>query len=110
MEYRRQVLMFLQKLKGAGVTFMAVSERKITDLDRLEFDMMDFVFEGFIVLSRVRKGSYFERILTVAKMRGQNHSLDVYPVTIEDKKGFEVLVGQTPFSLVEKEEREAKFK
>ena len=110
MEYRRQVLIFLQKLKDAGVTFMAVSERKITDLDRLEFDMMDFVFEGFIVLSRVRKGSYFERILTVAKMRGQNHSLDVYPVTIEDKKGFQVLVDQTPFSLVEKEEREAKFK
>src|SRR3989344_5802438 len=110
MEYRRQVLIFLQKLKSVGVTFMAVSERRITDLDRLEFDIMDFVFEGFIILSRVRKGSYFERILTVAKIRGQNHSLDVYPITIEDNKGFEVLVDQTPFSLVEKDESEAKFR
>jgi len=110
MEYRRQVLIFLQKLKKAGVTFLAVSERKITDLDRLEFDTMDFVFEGFIILSRIRKGSYFERILTVAKIRGQNHSLDVYPVTIEDNQGFSVLVDQTPFSLVEKEESEVKFK
>ena len=108
MEYRRQVLIFMQKLKSAGVTFMAVSERKITDLDRLEFDIMDFVFEGFIILSRIRKGSYFERVLTVAKLRGQNHSLDVYPVTIEDNKGFQVLVDQTPFSLLEKEGQEFK--
>ncbi len=108
MEYRRQVLIFMQKLKSAGVTFMAVSERKITDLDRLEFDMMDFVFEGFIILSRIRKGSYFERVITVAKLRGQSHSLDVYPVTIEDNKGFQVLVDQTPFSLLEKEGQEFK--
>ena len=103
MEFRRQVLLFMQKMKKSGVTFMAVSERRITDLDRLEYNMMDFVFEGFIVLSRIRKGSYFERVLTVTKVRGQDHSLDVYPVTI-DKNGFKVLHDQIPFSLVEQEE------
>ena len=96
-------------MKKAGVTFMAVSERKITDLDRLEYDMMDFVFEGFIVLSRIRKGSYFERVLTVSKIRGQDHSLDVYPITI-GKGGLRILHDQTPFSLVEQEERKADFK
>lgn len=105
MEFRRQVMLFLQKMKKAGVTFMVVSERKVTDLDRLEYGMMDFVFEGFIILSRVRKGSYFERILTVAKIRGQDHSLDVYPVTI-DNKGLRILHDQVPFSLVEKEEKQ----
>jgi KaiC/GvpD/RAD55 family RecA-like ATPase len=110
MEFRRQIMLFLQKMKKAGVTFMAVSERKVTDLDRLEYGMMDFVFEGFIILSRVRKGSYFERILTVAKIRGQDHSLDVYPVTISDKGGLRVLYDQVPFSLVEKEERKEEFK
>ena len=108
-EFRRQVLMFMHKVKEAGVTFMAVSERKITDLDRLEYDMMDFVFEGFIILSRIRKGSYFERVLTVSKIRGQDHSLDAYPVAIEDD-GFKVLSDQVPFSLVEKEERKAEFR
>jgi KaiC/GvpD/RAD55 family RecA-like ATPase len=103
MEYRRQVLLFMKKMKDAGVTFLTVSERKITDLDRLEYDIMDFVFEGFIVLSRIRKGSYFERVLTVAKIRGQNHSLDVYPISI-GKGGLKVLADQVPFSLVEKEE------
>ena len=103
MEFRRQVLMFMQEMKKGGVTFLAVSERSVTDFDRLSYDMMDFVFEGFIVLSRIRKGSYFERVLTVAKVRGQDHSLDVYPVTIGDD-GLKVLFDQTPFSLVEKEE------
>ena len=110
MEFRRQVLLFMQKIKHAGVTFIAVSERKITDLDRLEYDMMDFVFEGFIVLSRIRKGSYFERVLTVAKIRGQDHSLDVYPITINDNEGLRVLHDQVPFSLVEKEEAKETFK
>ncbi|MBI3027547.1 AAA family ATPase [Candidatus Woesearchaeota archaeon] len=102
-EFRRQVLLFMHQMKKAGVTFLAVSERSVTDFDRLSYDMMDFVFEGFIVLSRIRKGSYFERVITVAKIRGQNHSLDVYPLTIGDD-GLKVLYDQTPFSLVEKEE------
>ena len=107
MEFRRQVLMFMQEMKKAGVTFLAVSERSVTDLDRLTYDMMDFVFEGFIVLSRIRKGSYFERVLTVAKIRGQDHSLDVYPVSITDD-GLKILADQTPFSLVEKEDNISK--
>ncbi len=102
-EYRRQVLTFMQQMKNADVTFLVVSERSVTDFDRLVYDMMDFVFEGIILLSRIRKGSYFERVITVAKMRGQDHSLDVYPVTI-GPDGLKVLHDQTPFSLVEKEE------
>ena len=109
MEFRREVLLFMQKMKRAGVTFMTTSERKITDLDRLEYDMMDFVFEGFIILSRVRKGSYFERVLTVEKIRGQDHHLDVYPVTF-DKGGVRVLSDQFPFSLVEQEKEKQGFK
>jgi len=103
MEFRRQVLIFMQEMRKAGVTFLVVSERSVTDFDRIEYDMMDFVFEGIIMLSRVRKGSYFERVITVAKMRGQDHSLDVYPLTI-GPDGLKILYDQTPFSLVEKEE------
>ena len=36
-------------------------------------------------------------------MRGQDHSLDVYPLTI-GPDGLKILYDQTPFSLVEKEE------
>jgi len=103
LEFRRQVLTFIQQMKKAGVTFLVVSERYVTDFDRLTYDMMDFVFEGIILISRIRKGSYFERVLTIAKMRGQDHSLDVYPVSI-GSDGLKVLYDQTPFSLVEREE------
>ena len=102
-EFRRQVLTFLLEMKKAGVTFMGVASRSVTDFDRLTYGMMDFIFEGIIVLSRIRKGSYFERVITVSKIRGQDHSLDVYPVTI-GSEGLKVLFDQTPFSLVEKEE------
>ncbi len=107
MEFRRQVLMFMQQMKDTGVTFVVVSERSVTDFDRLTYDMMDFVFEGIILLSRIRRGSYFERVLTVAKLRGQDHSLDVYPITI-GPDGLKILYDQTPFSLVEKEQAEFK--
>tara|TARA_Y100000310_G_C20530866_1_gene738379 strand:- start:157 stop:345 length:189 start_codon:yes stop_codon:yes gene_type:complete len=62
-----------------------------------------------MILSRVRKGSYFERVLTVEKMRGQDHHLDVYPITI-DKEGVRILNDQFPFSLVEQEEDKTQFK
>ena len=102
-EFRRQVLMFIHQLKSAGVTFLTISERTITDLDMLEYDVLDFVFDAFIMTTRVRKGAYFERIISVIKVRGQEHSTDVYPMTIGEG-GVKVLTDQTPFSLVEKEE------
>lgn len=107
MEFRRQVLLFIQQMKKTGISFLCTSERHITDLDRIEYDMMDFLFEGFVIVTRVRKGAYFERILNVAKMRGQEHSLDVYPISI-GKGGVTVLTDQVPFSLVEKEEEKGK--
>ena len=103
MEFRRQILLFIRKIKEAGVTFLTVSERNISDMDKIEYDMLDFVFEGFIISSRIRKGSYFERVLTVAKIRGQDHSLDIYPISI-GLGGVKILADQVPFSLVEKEE------
>lgn len=102
-EFRRQVLMFMQQLKKSEVTFLTVSERSITDLDRLEYDALDFVFDAFIIVTRVRKGAYFERILSVVKVRGQKHSLDAFPIAITEG-GVSVLSNQTPFSLVEREE------
>ena len=44
-EFRRQVLIFIKEMRQAGVTFMAVSEKPVTDFDKLEFDLMDFVFD-----------------------------------------------------------------
>ena len=102
-EFRRQVLMFIQQLKKAGVTFLVVSEKTRIDLDRVEYDLLDFVFDAVIIATRVRKGAYFERLISIIKVRGQEHSLDLYPMTISSE-GVTILTDQTPFSLVEKEE------
>ena len=102
-DFRRQVLMFTQEMKKEGVTLVATAERAITDLDHFNYLMMDFLFDAFVILTRIRKGSYFERAITVIKVKGQEHSLDIYPVSIT-KEGVQVLYDQVPFSLVEQDE------
>ena len=104
-EFRRQILIFIKKIKELGVTSVVVSERKRTDFDKPEYTETEFVFDGYIILSRIRKGSYFERVITVAKMRGREHSLDIHPIQI-GKGGVKILTDQTPFSLVEVEQKE----
>lgn len=103
MEFRRQVVMFIQQIKKAGVTFMTIAERSVTDLDRIEYDILDFIFDAIILVARARRGAYFERLISVIKVRGQEHNLDVYPLKIGNG-GITILTDQTPFSLVDKEE------
>lgn len=101
-EFRKGVLSFIGDMKNEGVTLLATSERKTTDIDQFYFEDQDFLFEGLIILSRIRKGANFERVITVAKMRGQDHLLDIFPLSIS-KGGARVLTKQLPFSLIEKE-------
>ena len=69
----------------------------------MEYPIEDFLFDGLIILTKIRKGSSFERVIHVAKMRGQDHSLDIYPLTI-GKGGIEVHDKEIPFSLIERDE------
>ena len=101
-EFRRGIVSFISELKKFNVTLMATSEVNTSDIDVINFRPEDFLFEGLIMLTRIRKGASFERCLNVAKMRGQDHLLDVYPFNIE-KGGVNVLVTQLPFSLIEKD-------
>ena len=102
LEFRRGVLEFIKSMKEANVTLLATSETKTTDIDNFIYSPRDFLFEGLIILIKVRKGNSFERCLCVAKMRGQSHSLDIYPLKITEK-GMKVLPKQIPFSLIEKD-------
>ena len=104
MDYRKEVLDFIQRMKEAEVTLMATAEKSFTHLDELEYEPEDFLFDGLILLSKMRRSSSFERILTIAKMRNQGHMLDIYPFII-DGKGIKVFHDQLPFSLFEKDFR-----
>lgn len=102
-EYRTSILDFIKNMKDNNVTVFMTSQKSTLDIDRLEYPVEDFLFDGLIILTRIRKGSSFERVIHVAKMRGQDHSLDIYPLTI-GKGGIEIHNQELPFSLIEKDE------
>ncbi|MBI4448221.1 hypothetical protein HY643_04520 [Candidatus Woesearchaeota archaeon] len=101
-EFRRGLLRFIGTMIKSGVTLFATSERSSTDFDSFTYQTEDYLFNGLIILSKIRKGSSFERVMHVAKMRGQEHLLDVFPFTI-NKGGMTIHTKQLPFSLIEQD-------
>lgn len=101
-EFRKGILEFIKHAKSMGSTLLAISERTTQNIDEIKFSAQDFLFEGLINLSMIRKGSTYERCLHVYKMRGQSHLLDIFPMSITDK-GITVHTKQIPFSLIEQD-------
>lgn len=101
-DYRKEVVEFLDLMKGFNVTLLATSEKVITDLDTMKYQPEDFLFHGLVVMVKIRKSSTFERCLYVAKMRGQEHLMDIFPFTI-GQKGIKIFTKQLPFSLIDRD-------
>ncbi|MCX6707070.1 MAG: hypothetical protein NT001_02930, partial [Candidatus Woesearchaeota archaeon] len=95
---------FIKHTKSIGATLLATSERTTQNIDEIRFSVQDFIFEGLINLSMVRKGSVFERCIHVYKMRGQSHLLGIFPLSISNK-GMIVHTQQIPFSLIDQDAR-----
>lgn len=100
--FRKGLIEFLDYMREAEVMLLATSERKHSGIDNFLHESQDFLFDGLVVLFRVRKGSTFERCITVMKLRGHDHLLDIFPFSIQ-KGGITVYPEQIPFSLIEKE-------
>lgn len=98
-DLKRELLEFVQHVKSLGVTILAISERKFDGLDNIEYKTEDFMFEGVVFLTRIRKGASYERCISVLKMRAQEHLLGVYPFIIEN--GIKVMTKEIPFSLTD---------
>ena len=101
-DFRKEILNFLIKMKEAGVTFISTSQQTTLDVDKIMFQPEDFLFDGLVIMMKIRKLASFERTLTVAKMRGQDHLMDIFPLAIE-KGGVRVFPDQLPFSLIEQD-------
>ena len=84
-----------------------MSEKSISNIDEIEYRAEDFLFDGLVILTKIRKSASFEHCIMVEKMRGQDHLTNIVPFTI-GKGGITVFPKQLPFSLIEKDE--AKFK
>ena len=103
MSFRREIIEFIKIMKEMGVTLVATAEKKVANIDVIEYGPQDFLFQGLILLTKVRKGASFERCICVPKMRGQSHQLGIYPFSI-DEQGVQVYPKQLPFSLIEQGE------
>ncbi len=82
--FRAGILNFLETLTANDVTVLVTAEKKKTDFDNMEFAPEDFLFDGLIVMGKLRKAISFERVLNIAKMRGTAHSEDLHPIDITD--------------------------
>ncbi len=96
-EFRRSFMHFLAAMKESRVTLLVITQSKMRDT-AIEYEPEDFLFDGLILLMKIRKGSTFERCVAVLKMRGQDHLMDIYPFKI-NKGGIIVYTKQIPFSL-----------
>ncbi|HZX45021.1 MAG TPA: ATPase domain-containing protein [Candidatus Nanoarchaeia archaeon] len=104
MDYRKEVLDFVLRMKESKVNLLVISEKSISNIDNIRYDTEDFLFDGLIILAKIRKGASFERCVMISKMRGQDHLFDLFPFSI-DKSGLKIFPKQMPFSLIEKDEK-----
>lgn len=100
LSYRKEILDLIEDMRK--VLFIATAEERIDSVDNFSSENEDYLFDGIIRLAKIRRGSNFERVVFIAKMRGQNHSIDIFPFNIKDG-GITVYPGEIPFSLFEDE-------
>lgn len=99
-EFRNGIIDFIAKMKELGVTLLATSEKNLNDFDQIIYEPQDFLFEGLIMLAKIRRGNSFERVVAISKMRGSDHLLEAFPFTIK-KGGLTIFTKQLPFSLMQ---------
>ncbi|MEK6812828.1 MAG: ATPase domain-containing protein [Nanoarchaeota archaeon] len=104
MDFRKELWNFITLMKEAGITLIVTAERETAGLDNLQFRSYDFLFDGVILLTHIRKGASYERCIAIQKMRGQSHSLNIYPFMIKEG-GITIYPDQPPFSLMEQDTR-----
>ncbi len=80
--FRANILRFLENITTRNVTLVATAEKRKTDFDNAEFTPEDFLFDGLILMGRIRKAISFERVLSIVKMRGTKHSEELHPIEI----------------------------
>lgn len=84
--YIRQGLQgMVQALENYGVTSLLISEYS----EKTQIPLEWYVSSGIIQLGHLRKEDTMERTIQIIKMRGINHSQQIYPVMI-DKDGMYV--------------------
>ena len=106
-DYRKEVLNFVLRMKELDVNLLAIAEKPVIDIDNIQYKPEDFLFEGVIILTKIRQSSSFEHCIKIPKIRGQDHSVDVHPYKIS-KGGITIFPTEIPFLLIGKDAEKGK--
>ena len=96
-ERRESLAALCNALSGLGVTSLLLSEIHEGEFRLSQHGIEEFVVDGVIVLYHFKQGSKFVPGLSIRKMRGSKHEMDVKPYAITDD-GFRVYPNETLFA------------
>jgi len=80
---RRMVEGIVEYLKDMGITTVLTHERSVGGKDEIEYGVEEFIVDGIVYLQMIRMGNLFRRAVTILKMRGTKHSMDIHPFLLE---------------------------
>ena len=76
---RRRILeKLVDYLKESGVTALLTHERSLGSAEEIEYGMEEFVVDGIVYLQLIRVGNLFKRAITILKLRGTKHPIDIH--------------------------------
>lgn len=81
---RRNVERIIEYLKDLGVTSILIQEKHVGGKEEIEYGMEEFVVDGIMYMQLIRIGNIFRRAITILKMKGTKHSMDIHPVMLEE--------------------------
>jgi len=96
--FKTEIIRFMRNMRSLGVTSIVISERATPGVDDITYSPEDFLFQGMIVLMKLRMQASYERCLNIVKYRGLDHSIRIHPFKIS-AGGITILTDTTPFAL-----------
>lgn len=82
---RRSLVDLIGYLRGKGCTTLVIHERTSETVDSIQYEPLDFLFDGILFLSSFRMASSFRQILRIPKMRYTKVMQKIVPLQISGK-------------------------
>jgi circadian clock protein KaiC len=95
---RGEILRLVNKMRALNIVLLVTAERGFSTIDDIYYLADDHLFQGVIMLMKLRSRATFERCICIVKVRGIDHSLRVHPLKIS-RGGITIYPDSTPFSL-----------
>ncbi len=100
LNYRKEILDLIASMED--ILLVAISEEDFNSVDQTRYQPEEYLFDGVIRLLKIRKNNQFQRCIQVVKLRGQDHSIDIYPLLIREG-GMVIYPDEIPFVLLERD-------